>query len=73
MRQHQARAGHRGGGRPRSRAPGAASTDVEGLRGAGGGAALAAAPAEVRLAADAVTGRFADGGTADELTRWFPG
>lgn len=47
--------------------------DIEMLRWAGRGVALADAPAEVRLAADAVTGRFADGGTADELTRWFPG
>lgn len=46
--------------------------DVEMLRWAGRGVALGDAPGEVRRAADAVTGRFAEGGTVDELRRWFP-
>ncbi|WP_182559787.1 HAD family hydrolase [Microlunatus kandeliicorticis] len=45
--------------------------DIEMLRWAGRGVAVGDAPPEVREAADHVTGRFADGGTVDELTRWF--
>ncbi|WOP19167.1 HAD family hydrolase [Raineyella sp. LH-20] len=45
--------------------------DIEMLRWAGRGVALGDAPLEVRLAADAVTGRFEDGGTLAELSRWF--
>lgn len=45
--------------------------DIEMLRWAGRGVALGDACAEVRDAADAVTGRFADGGTTAELERWF--
>jgi len=47
--------------------------DVEFLRWAGRGVALGDAPAAVRVAADAVTGTFAEGGTLAELERWFPG
>lgn len=46
--------------------------DIEMLRFAGRGVALGDAPDEVKAAADAVTGAFADGGTAAELRRWFP-
>ncbi len=46
--------------------------DIEMLQWAGRGVAMGDAPAEVRLAADAVTGRFADGGLVAELRRWFP-
>ncbi|HBX81488.1 MAG: HAD family phosphatase [Micropruina sp.] len=46
--------------------------DIELLAWAGRGVALGDAPAIVREAADAVTGTFADGGTVEELERWFP-
>jgi hydroxymethylpyrimidine pyrophosphatase-like HAD family hydrolase len=45
--------------------------DIEMLRWAGRGVALGDAPPEVQQAADHVTGRFADGGTVAELSRWF--
>jgi hydroxymethylpyrimidine pyrophosphatase-like HAD family hydrolase len=45
--------------------------DIEMLRWAGRGVALGDAPLEVQQAADHVTGRFADGGTVVELSRWF--
>lgn len=45
--------------------------DVEMLRWAGRGVAIGDAPEGVQAAATAVTGRFADGGTAAELARWF--
>ncbi len=45
--------------------------DTEMLRWAGRGVALGDAPAEVQQVADHVTGRFADGGTVEELRRWF--
>lgn len=45
--------------------------DVEMLTWAGRGVALGDAPDEVREAADAVTDRFDDGGTVNELARWF--
>ncbi|MEA5155472.1 HAD family hydrolase [Raineyella sp.] len=45
--------------------------DLEMLRWAGRGVAIGDAPLEVRLAADAVTGRFDEGGTLAELSRWF--
>ncbi|GAB3705716.1 HAD family hydrolase [Mariniluteicoccus flavus] len=45
--------------------------DIEMLRWAGRGVALGDAPEEVRAAADAVTGLFAEGGTPAELARWF--
>ena len=45
--------------------------DIEMLRWAGRGVALGGAPAEVLAAADHVTGYFAEGGTAEELSRWF--
>ena len=45
--------------------------DIEMLRWAGRGVALGSAPAEVLAAADHVTGYFAEGGTAEELSRWF--
>ena len=45
--------------------------DAEMLRWAGRGVALGDAPAEVQQVADHVTGRFADGGTVEELRRWF--
>ena len=45
--------------------------DTEMLRWAGRGVAIGDAPAEVCDVADHVTGRFADGGTAEELDRWF--
>ncbi|MGY4718819.1 HAD family hydrolase [Naumannella huperziae] len=45
--------------------------DIEMLEWAGRGVAMAEAPEEVRTAADAVTGGFADGGTPAELGRWF--
>ncbi|MGJ3508216.1 HAD family hydrolase [Enemella sp. A6] len=46
--------------------------DIEMLGWAGRGVALGDAPAEVCAVADAITGRFIDGGTAAELNRWFP-
>lgn len=46
--------------------------DIEMLTWAGRGVALGDAPNDVQNSADAVTGRFADGGTAAELSRWFP-
>lgn len=45
--------------------------DIEMLSWAGRGVALGDAPPEVVVAADAVTGRFDDGGTVTELDRWF--
>ncbi|MBK8447140.1 MAG: HAD family phosphatase [Micropruina sp.] len=45
--------------------------DIEMLTWAGRGVALGEAPEEVKRAADAVAERFADGGTAKELRRWF--
>ena len=45
--------------------------DIEMLRWAGRGVAMGDAPAEVRAAADHVTGLFADGGAVTELQRWF--
>ncbi|HYP44463.1 MAG TPA: HAD family hydrolase [Propionibacteriaceae bacterium] len=45
--------------------------DIEMLRWAGRGVAIGDAPPEVQSVADHVTGRFADGGTAAELRRWF--
>ena len=45
--------------------------DIEMLQWAGRGVAIGDAPAEVRVVADHVTGRFADGGTVRELDRWF--
>lgn len=47
--------------------------DIEMLTWVGRGVALGDAPAEVRAAADAVTGLFADGGTVAELACWFSG
>lgn len=46
--------------------------DIEMLTWAGRGVAIGDAPAEVQAVADHVTGRFDDGGTVDELNRWFP-
>ena len=45
--------------------------DIEMLAWAGRGVALGDAVPEVCRAADHVTGSFADGGTVDELERWF--
>ncbi len=45
--------------------------DMEMLSWAGRGVAMGDAPPEVQRAADHVTGRFDDGGTAAELVRWF--
>ena len=45
--------------------------DIEMLKWAGRGVALAEAPAEVKAIADDVTGPFAEHGTAIELRRWF--
>jgi hydroxymethylpyrimidine pyrophosphatase-like HAD family hydrolase len=45
--------------------------DVEMLRWAGRGVALGDAHPEVQVHADHVTATFADGGTAEELNRWF--
>ena len=45
--------------------------DVEMLRWAGRGVALGDAHPEVKAFADHVTAKFADGGTAEELNRWF--
>lgn len=45
--------------------------DIEMLRWAGRGVAIADAPPEVRQAAGAVTQSFADGGPVAELRRWF--
>lgn len=47
------------------------NNDIEMLRWAGRGVALGDASEEVKDAADAVTGRFDEGGTATELARWF--
>ena len=52
-------------------AVGDGGNDIEMLRWAGRGVALGDAGQNVRAAADHVTGRFEDGGTADELARWF--
>lgn len=46
--------------------------DIEMLEWAGRGVAMGDAPLEVQDAADAVTGTFADLGTAAELDLWFP-
>ncbi|MEJ7629551.1 MAG: HAD family hydrolase [Nocardioidaceae bacterium] len=46
--------------------------DLEMLSWAGRGVAMGQAPAEVKTAADAVTGAFVDEGAAEELGRWFP-
>lgn len=45
--------------------------DIEMLTWAGRGVALGDGCEEAKAAADHVTGRFADGGTAQELDRWF--
>ncbi|AXE37600.1 5-amino-6-(5-phospho-D-ribitylamino)uracil phosphatase YcsE [Acidipropionibacterium virtanenii] len=45
--------------------------DVEMLAWAGRGVAMGDAPEAVQSVADAVTGTFAEGGTAAELNRWF--
>jgi 5-amino-6-(5-phospho-D-ribitylamino)uracil phosphatase len=45
--------------------------DIEMLHFAGRGVALGDAPPEVQEAADAVTGRYDEHGTAAELDRWF--
>lgn len=45
--------------------------DLEMLRWAGRGVAMGDAPTEVKEAADHVTGLFAEGGTLEELKRWF--
>ncbi len=45
--------------------------DIEMLEWAGRGVAIGDATEMVRAAADHVTGRFDDGGTAEELNRWF--
>lgn len=45
--------------------------DIEMLTWAGRGVAIGDAPDEVKAAADHVTGRFVDGGTVAELSRWF--
>jgi HAD superfamily hydrolase (TIGR01484 family) len=45
--------------------------DLEMLLWAGRGVAMGDAPPEVQQAANHVTGRFDDGGTAAELSRWF--
>jgi Cof subfamily protein (haloacid dehalogenase superfamily) len=45
--------------------------DIEMLTWAGRGVALGDAPDEVKDAATQVTGSFADGGTVQELRRWF--
>ncbi len=45
--------------------------DIEMLQWAGRGVAIGDAPAEVRAAADHVTGTFAEFGTVTELDRWF--
>lgn len=45
--------------------------DIEMLAWAGRGVAIGDAPADVQAAADHVTGRFSDAGTAEELDRWF--
>jgi hydroxymethylpyrimidine pyrophosphatase-like HAD family hydrolase len=47
--------------------------DIEMLSWAGRGVAIGDACAEVQAAADAVTGTFAQCGTAQELDRWFVG
>ena len=47
------------------------SNDIEMLRWAGRGVAVGDAPQHVRDAADAVTDAYADGGTVNELLRWF--
>jgi len=45
--------------------------DIEMLQFAGRGVAVGDAPPEVQAAADAVTGRYDEQGTAAELDRWF--
>jgi hydroxymethylpyrimidine pyrophosphatase-like HAD family hydrolase len=45
--------------------------DIELLEFAGRGVAIGDAPPEVKAAADAVTGRYDEQGTAAELDRWF--
>lgn len=46
--------------------------DIEMLEWAGRGVAMGDAEDEVKAAADHVTGSFADLGTVEELSRWFP-
>lgn len=46
--------------------------DIEMLEWAGRGVAMGDAPADVKAAADSVTGDFAELGTVAELGRWFP-
>lgn len=46
--------------------------DIEMLEWAGRGVAMGDAPDEVKAVADAVCGNFADLGTVDELSLWFP-
>ncbi len=45
--------------------------DIEMLAWAGRGVAMGATPEEVRAAADHTTAPFGEGGTAQELSRWF--
>ena len=52
-------------------AAGDGRNDIEMLRWAGRGVAMAEAPPEVRAAGDAVSLPFAEGGLAPELRRWF--
>lgn len=52
-------------------AMGDGNNDIEMLQWAGRGVAIGDAVQTVREAADAVTGRFAEGGTAAELDHWF--
>ncbi|MEO7588420.1 MAG: HAD family hydrolase [Arachnia sp.] len=47
------------------------NNDIEMLQWAGRGVAMGGTAADVQAAADHVTGRFEDGGTAEELGRWF--
>lgn len=47
------------------------ANDIEMLAWAGRGVAMGDAADNVRAAADHVTGLFGDGGTAEELSRWF--
>ncbi|MGO4956862.1 HAD family hydrolase [Luteococcus sp. Sow4_B9] len=57
--------------RKRVLAIGDGRNDVHMLKWAGRGVAMGDAPDEVKECADHVTGKFADGGTTDELDRWF--
>ncbi len=47
------------------------NNDIEMLQWAGRGVAIGDSGDNVKAAADHVTGRFDDGGTAEELSRWF--